>query len=392
MKLIIKYLIILIIAASLAMVVYFRIYIPKHTFKTVHPLEGILHVRVNGTGNVSALHIYSITAQTGGKILKILTDEGRWVKKGDLLIVMDGVDLPQQLEIAKADFVRSEYDVKALQSELKNQRAQKIFMQVTYNRYKKLDKQGFAARSEYDKASADLQSIKASISATIARIKSAESGVVAASKKITALKEKIERLKVYSPVNGYVIAKEAEVARNVLPSTPVLKIVDPKTLWVETRIDERISSQVKLFQKASIVLRSHPFVHYKGIVKRIGAVSDPVTLERTIDVAFQTFPKPFFINEQAQVTINVMQYNNVVKVPLSVVVQKEGKAGMWIVKKNHAHFVFLDTAVRGENEIQVPDRCKDDFVIIPNPHKKTLKEGMRIYRGSTVWPGAREKG
>ncbi|GEM_PF-275208 len=385
MKAIIKYLIILIVTILLAVVVYFKIYIPKHTFNTIHPSVGELRVRVRGIGNVNALNIYSITAQTGGKILKILTDEGKWVKKGDLLIVMDGVDLPQQLGIAKADFVKSEYDVKALKSELKNQRAQKAFILITYNRYKRLNKQGFAARSEYDKARTDLKSIEAAIMATIARIESGKSGVMAASKSIKALQEKMARLKVYSPVDGYVIAKETEPGENILPSTPVLKIVDPKTLWVETKIDERISAQVRLFQKAVIILRSQPRRHYKGIVKRINAVSDAVTLERTIDVAFKTIPMPFFINEQAQVTINVRQYDNVVTIPFSVVVQKEGKIGMWIVVDDHAHFIPMDKAVRSETEMAVPDRYKHSFVIVPDPHKKPLKEGMRIYKGKSIY-------
>ncbi len=385
MKTIIKYLIILIVAAFLAMVVYFKVYIPKHTFKTIHPSTGELRVRVRGIGNVSALNIYSITAQTGGKILKILTDQGRWVKKGDLLVVMDGVDLPQQLEIAKADLIKAEYDVKALQSDLKNQKAQKVLMLITYKRYKKLNEQGFAARSEYDKARTDLQSIEAAIAATIARIESARSAVAAASNNIAALQEKIDRLKVYSPVNGYVILKEAEVSQNVLPSTPILKIVDPKTLWVETKIDERISSQVKLSQNASIVLRSQPHRHYKGIVKRINAVSDAVTLERTIDVAFNTIPNPFFINEQAQVTINVRQYDNLVKVPLNVVVQKHGKVGMWILRKGHAHFVFINKIIRSEAYMAVPDEYKNDLVIIPDPRKKSITEGMKIYKGKSSY-------
>ncbi len=379
MKTIVKYLIILVVVAIMAIVIRFKVYIPKHTFKTIRPVIGRLKVGVKGIGNVSALNIYSITAQTGGKILKILTDQGKWVKKCQLLVVMDGVDLPQQLEMARADFNRSKYDVKALQNELKSQIVQKELLQITYRRYKKLNEQGFAARSEYDKARADLQSIEAAINTTNAKINSARSAVAAALKNIEALQEKISRLKVYSPVNGYVIAKEAEVAENILPSTPVLKIVDPKTLWVETKIDERISARVKLQQKATIVLRSQPDRPYKGVVKRIQAISDTVTLERTIDVAFETLPEPFFINEQAQVLISVRQYDKVTKIPLAAIVQKQGTTGMWVKRNKYAHFVLIDEIARNETEIAVSGKDKNYLVIIPDSHKKSLKEGMRIY-------------
>ncbi len=326
------------------------------------------------------MSIYPITAQTGGEILKILTDEGKWVKKGELLVVMDGVDLPRQLEIANANFSKAGYEVQALRSELKNQKAQRALLQATYNRYEKLNKQGFITQAEYDKALTDLQGIQAMIAATTSRINSAQSAVVVASKNIEVIQEKIARLKVYAPVAGYVIAKEAEVAQYVQPSTPILQIVDPKTLWVEVRIDERISAQVKPLQKATIILRSQPGKHYQGVVKRIDAMTDAVTLERKFYVAFETIPTPFFINEQAQVIIDVKQYENVTKIPFAVVVQKEGRTGIWVVQGEHAHFTAIDKIAKNETEMAIEKVDKNSLIIVPDRRKKSLSEGMRVYQ------------
>ncbi len=380
MKTVIKYLVALVVIAILAIAVYFKVYVPKHTFKIIQPTSGRLQVSVKGIGNVDALSIYPITAQTGGEILKILTDEGKWVKKGELLVVMDGVDLPRQLEIAKANFSKAGYEVQALRSELKNQKAQRALLQATYNRYEKLNKQGFITQAEYDKALTDLQGIQAMIAATTSRINSAQSAVVVASKNIEVIQEKIARLKVYAPVAGYVIAKEAEVAQYVQPSTPILQIVDPKTLWVEVRIDERISAQVKPLQKATIILRSQPGKHYQGVVKRIDAMTDAVTLERKFYVAFETIPTPFFINEQAQVIIDVKQYENVTKIPFAVVVQKEGRTGIWVVQGEHAHFTAIDKIAKNETEMAIEKVDKNSLIIVPDRRKKSLSEGMRVYQ------------
>ncbi len=375
-----KYILIVALAACLGLVVYFKVFVPKHTFTIIHPASGRLNVTVQGIGNVNALNVYSITAQTGGKILQILTDEGRWVKKGDLLIVMDGVDLSQQLETAKADRSKAEYEVKALQGELKNQAAQQTLLQLTYNRYEKLVQQGFVTQAEYDKALADLQGIQAAIAATRSRIESSQAAVVSAAKRVDALQEKIDRLQVYSPTDGYVIAKEAEVSQYVLPSSPILKIVDPASLWVEVKIDERISAEVKTSQEASIILRSRPDRPYRGVVKRIDAMTDPVTLERTVNVVFETLPKPFFINEQARVIIAVRQYDDVVKIPLAAVVQRNGKPGVWIVKNGRAHFSVLKTIAANESEMAIADGDPNISIILPDKHKKGLSEGMRIYQ------------
>ena len=358
---------------------YKKVYIPKTTFTLLSPEKGELKASVNGIGNVEAEDIYNITAQSGGKIVNIFTNEGKWVKKGDLLIVMDGVDLPDQFQIAKATLKKAEFELVASKNELKNQQTQKDLLQKTYDRYAKLNKQGFAAQSEYDKALADLQSIDAMIQVSRSHINSAKAQILLSQKSIDAIKTRIDNLKVYAPVDGYVIAKEAETAQNVLPTNTILKIVDPKTLWVETKIDERISGAVRLGQKAEIILSSQPQKIYRGVVKRILPVSDPVTLEREVDVSFVSIPKPFYINEQAEVNINTSSYSDVLKVPLKVVVQQNGKAGVWISKEGHAHFQPLQKIAQDEHDMAVSNLEKESQIIIPDSTKKPLKEGMRIH-------------
>ncbi len=337
-----------------------------------------MSVFVSGIGNVGAKNIYNITAQTGGRILKIMTDEGKWVKKGDLLIVMDGVDLHTLLSELKATLLKAKYGVITSQKELQNQKAQEIFLQKTFDRYDKLNRKGYVSRAEYDKAKADLQSIKATIQGTISQINAAKEEVKKTIESIKALKIKISRLKIYSPVNGYVISKNAEEQQTVLPTTTILKIVDPKTLWVETNIDESVSSQIKPNQKAKIYLRSNPNKFFLGKVNRIEAVSDPITLEKKIDVSFDKIPEPFFINEQAKVVIETKKYKNVFKIPLSLLVQKNEKLGIWILKNNKAHFLKIVKIGENDNEIAIKNINSKTKIIIPNS-SKILKEGMKIY-------------
>ena len=374
-----KYVLITLLVVIAGIFFYKKVYIPKTTFALVSPTKGGLNISVSGIGNVEAEDIYNITAQSGGKILTLLTREGEWVKKGDLLIEMDGVDLPDQLEIAKATLKKAEFELVASKNELKNQQTQKALLQKTYKRYTKLNQQGFAAQSEYDKAFADLQGIDAMILVSKSHINSARAQIELSQKSINAIKTRIDNLQVHAPVDGYVIAKEAEVAQNVLPTSTILKIVDPKTLWVETKIDERISGAVKLGQKASIVLSSQPQKVYKGTVKRILPVSDPVTMEREVDVAFVSIPKPFYINEQAQVNIVTKRDSDVLKIPLEVVVQNNGKLGVWVIKEGHAHFQVIKKLGQDEKDMGVINFDPKSQIIVPDNKKKPLREGMKIH-------------
>jgi len=379
MSKLLKYALTAAVLLAAAVLFYKKVYIPKTTYATVNSTKGDLSVEVFGIGNVGAKYTYSITAQTGGKILSIKTDEGKWVKKGDLLIVMDSVEIPQLLEETKLSAQKAGSELVATQKELESLLAQRRLAQINYTRYEKLKKRSFASKAEYDKAKVDLDVIKAQIAATQAHIKSAAMEVDRAHKSVDALNEKLSRYKVYAPVDGYVISRTAEVAQTVLPSQPVLKIVDPKDVWIRAYIDEKISGSVKVGQKAEITLRSQYEKRFKGTVKRIVAQSDAVTQEREVNVAFDTLPLPFYINEQAEVRIASQTYKEVVKVPLKALAYYKEKTGVWTEESGKAHFVPVKVIARGHSEAVVTGVDAGREILIESNSKKPLKEGADVH-------------
>jgi RND family efflux transporter MFP subunit len=377
----IKYIIIVLLAIVGGFLFYKNVYIVKTTYKTLSPKVANLDIKVFGIGNVSAKDIYSITAQTGGKIISILTDEGQWVKKGDLLITIDPVDMPELVEEMLISVEKTKSELKALIKESESLNAQKELALITYKRYEKLVKQSFVSKSEFDKAKTDLNALTAQLEATLVRIESSKIEVQRTQKNADSLKTKLSRFQIYAPVDGYVISKSAEVAQNVASSTTILKIVDPKTLWIKAYIDEKISGDIKVGQKAEITLRSQSNKQFTGSVKRIVAQSDAVTQEREINVAFDELPIPFYINEQARVTINAKTISNAITIPLNTLKVEDGKEGVWTLIDNKAYFKELNIQAKGDNEAAIISGIKtEDIIIIPDSSKKALSEGMRIHQ------------
>ena len=377
----IKYIIIVLLAIVGGFLFYKNVYIVKTTYKTLSPKVANLDIKVFGIGNVSARDIYSITAQTGGKIISILTDEGQWVKKGDLLITIDPVDMPELVQEMLISVEKTKSELKALIKESESLNAQKELALITYKRYEKLVKQSFVSKSEFDKAKTDLNALTAQLEATLVRIESSKIEVQRTQKNADSLKTKLSRFQIYAPVDGYVISKSAEVAQNVASSTTILKIVDPKTLWIKAYIDEKISGDIKVGQKAEITLRSQSNKQFTGYVKRIVAQSDAVTQEREINVAFDELPIPFYINEQARVTINAKTISNAITIPLNTLKVEDGKEGVWTLIDNKAYFKELNIQAKGDNEAAIISGIKtEDIIIIPDSSKKALSEGMRIHQ------------
>ena len=379
MRKFVKYGVVVLVLAAGASLFYQKVYIPKTTYETVRPKIGDMNSEVFGVGNVDAKNIYTITAQTGGKILEILTDEGQWVKKGELLVRIDPVDLPKLLEEAKIAVKKASLELEASIEELKSLNAQKALALVTFRRYERLQKQAFASRAEYDKTKADLDVVNARIKATKAHIDAAKAEIARAGKSVEALQEKLDRFTIYAPVEGYVISRDAEVAQSILPTQPIIRIVDPKTVWVKTYIDERLSGSVKVGQKAVITLRSQAYRKYEGEVKRIEAQSDAVTLEKVVDVGFKILPKPFYINEQAEVNIVTSRLKSVLKVPADAIVYQKAIPGIWRVREGKAHFVPVKVLARDRGEAAISGIDTDTAILIGSQKKKPLREGMRIH-------------
>ena len=47
-----------------------------------------------------------------------------------------------------------------------------------------------------------------------------------------------------SPINGYVVSRELESGAAVNPGTPILKLADPRTIWVTVYVDEREAGSI----------------------------------------------------------------------------------------------------------------------------------------------------
>jgi RND family efflux transporter MFP subunit len=354
------------------------VYIPKSSYKTIFPTIGSLDVEVFGVGNVGAKSTYVINAQMGGRILSIMSDEGMWVRKGDLLVTMDSVDIPQLLDAAKISVAKAHSELEASQRELISLQVQNNLALVTYTRFSELKKQSFVSQSEYDKAKADLDAINAQLDSAKARINSGKIEITHAKKVVESLEIKLSRYKIYAPIDGYVIAKDAEVAQSVTPSQSILQIVDPKTVWIKAYIDEKISGDIRVGQRATITLRSQGDKHFSGYTKRIVVQSDVVTREREVNIIFDTLPDPFYINEQAEVSIITAHFSDMLKIPSTAVRYQDGNIGIWVNKNGKAYFQNLEILARGEKELGVTGIDKDAKILIATRQNKPLTEGMRV--------------
>jgi hypothetical protein len=114
-------------------------------------------------------------------------------------------------------------------------------------------------------------------------------------------------------------------------------------------------------------------------VVNINPINNPITYEREIDIAFDNLPIPFYLEEQATVKIDISTLKDVIKVPtIALVIHKE-QNGVWVLNGDKVKFKPLKILAYENKMAAVEGLSLDTKLVIPDPKKKSLSDGMKIY-------------
>jgi len=371
----VKYTIGLAVAGVLGFGFYQKVFIPKHTFNIITPKKSDVTLKVNGVGNVGSENIYKINTIYSGTITDFNLSIGEFIHKGKMVAIIDSVDLKDKIDEVK-------FNIKVLQANLNSLRVDKqsaykdyIYQLEVYKKNRRLYKRSSISELEYKKylttkdiAQLKVESLKNKIVSLQEQIKQLQAN-------LKGLQARYKKYTIISPINGYITKKYVSNYDVLGNYQPLIEVVNPKDVWIDTFIDTRISGDVKIGDKADIKLRSG--LKAQGYVYKINPINNAVTNEREIFVKFNKTPIPFYLNEQAIVDIKIKTLHNALTIPASAVVIYKQKQGVWVLNNNKAHFEPIKILAHSGNKVIV--NLENVKIIVPNPKKKSLSEGMKIY-------------
>ena len=120
-----------------------------------------------------------------------------------------------------------------------------------------------------------------------------------------ALEAQRANLKLVAPVDGLVAQRNADPGTTVVAGQAVVEVIDPRSLWINTRFDQISAAGLAAELPARIALRSRSGQQLEGRVLRVEPMADAVTEELLAKVTFETqteFLPP--IGELAEVTVD----------------------------------------------------------------------------------------
>jgi HlyD family secretion protein len=197
------------------------------------------------SGNVEVTEV-NIAFKIPGRVVSLLTDEGRTVKSGEKIAVLDSAEYESQVNQNRAL--------------LRNAEATLDKARKDYERADVLYKNGAISSQQMDAA-------KTANDVTLSLVQQAAAA-------LRTSEVKLKDTVIYSPVSGVVLRKNVEAGETVSAGTPVYTIGDLDNPWIKVYAQEAKLGLVKLGQKVEIRTDSYPGKIYEGTVTYISSEAE----------------------------------------------------------------------------------------------------------------------
>ena len=333
-------------------------------------------VRVYGIGTVEARIVSKTGFEVGAALSELLVDSNDAVTKGQVLARLHPAE--QQARVARAEagvvasdaaILKAAANVTRVQAVLAQRKAANARQQELASRSAIAEKSAEEAQRDVDVAAAEL---------TVAQSDVAVIRAQAADARAALLYEQtlLAHHDLIAPFDAVVVQRHAEAGTVVRAGDVIYTLMDPKTVWVQTYIDEGRAGDLALGQHTEIRLRSLPHAVYSGAVVRIGIESDRVNEERRVWVSCTDCPAQLFLGEQAEVRITTATLTDPLLVPEVAIQGFDGHQGqVWTLQDGHLRQVPLIFGHRTEDaRVEVVSGLPDGAQIVANP-VKGLTEG-----------------
>lgn len=305
--------------------------------------EGQVAPELFGIGTVDARRAYAVGPTAPGRLLQVAVDVGDTVRAGQVLARLDPVDLDARIAALDASADRARSALAAAQAQQRDMHARAEVAAINARRYVSLGRQQFVSASAVDARTQEHRSARAAVDAAAASADSAQNDLRRLQAERQALVEQRKALTLLAPVDGVVTAREAEPGTTLVAGQAALRLIDPASLWVRTRIDQGRSQGLQVGLPAQIVLRSRPAEALAGRVERVELISDAITEERLAQIAFAALPTGISVGEMAEVTVQLPPTANGPVVPNAALQQRDGQTGVWRLDGDRLRFAPVRT-------------------------------------------------
>jgi HlyD family secretion protein len=223
-----------------------------------------------------------VSAEVSARILELPRREGARVKKGDVLVRMDGRDLQAALAGAEARRDGDRFRLEAERSRIQGARQNQENAQAIRARLQALFDTGDVSRQQLDDAIARSRDVESQVQAAEKTIAQLEKSLAASEATIEQSREAVRRTVISSPIDGVVTYLKAEVGELAVvgimnsPGTLIMTVADLGEMRLNSKVAETDIARVAVDQGAKVYVNAYKDEPFEGKVSEIA-------LQRTLE-------------------------------------------------------------------------------------------------------------
>ncbi|MBA3053389.1 MAG: efflux RND transporter periplasmic adaptor subunit [Sphingomonadales bacterium] len=294
-----------------------------------------------GIGTVEARFTHRIGPTAPGRVASLSVDVGDRVEAGQVLALIDPVDLDQRIAAASGSAGRSAALEAAAASQVADASARLALARSEAARGEELFRGGWLTRAALDQRQQALAAAQAGLAAAKANQAAASQDRSRTGAERAALQEQKANLRLVAPTAGLIVRRLAETGTTVVAGQAVFEIVDPAQLWINARFDQTRAGGIAAGLPARIVLRSRLETPLRGSILRVEPVADAVTEEVLAKVSLDAGLALPPIGELAEVTIGLPARGRTLALPNAAIHRIGSEVGVWALRDGDLEFVAL---------------------------------------------------
>lgn len=271
----------------------------KTVVATPQPLDRVSQY----AGEVRARHEIALAFRVGGKIISRQVEVGQAVPANAVLMQLDPGDLALNEQALRAQLAAAQAD-----------RDQAL---AKFNRAKALLTRNLISRNDFD-------TLQGTNEAAQARVRQAESQLSGGARQTGYTQLQTDHA-------GVVTAVQAEVGQVVSAGQPVLNLALPGEKEVAISVPENRHDELKVGEEVQISLWSMPGKTYRGQVREIAPLADPLTRTYAVKVTLVDPDDAVQLGMTASVRASRRLAEAAIRLPLTALVEHDGQAAVWVV-------------------------------------------------------------
>lgn len=337
------------------------------------PSEAGLRTVLNASGYVVARRQATVSSKITGKVVEVLIEEGMKVKEGQILARLDESNVQASLKLAQAQVAASHAALAETRARLEE--AEKEFRRVST-----LVTNGVASASDFDRAEAEVKSLRARLELQVSQIAVAE-------RERAVWQQQSDDTVIRAPFTGVAVSKNAQPGEMISPisagggftRTGIGTIVDMASLEIEVDVNESFLNRVLPDQPVEARLDAYPDWKIPCQVLAIIPTADRQKATVKVRVRFEQLDPRILPDMGVKVAFlgKTEAAETEVVVPKIAVRKDNGRSVVWVAKEGKLQRRVITTILEKGVEVTVTGGVSaGDAVLVEGPER--LTEGMTV--------------